>query len=246
MEILVAEDDLDMVEYYARIVRADGHSVTTCLDGGDALSHLGKSRVDLAILDLRMPVMDGYEVCRRTRAVGDRTPIMVLSGLSSEEAQLQAFAAGADDFVVKPCTHEILRARMRALLRRAAYQHPAQLRLGRWIVHCEALVAVSMDDGSKIPFSPLEMRLLSLLANHPNGVASRSEILSICYGGQDSSDNALAAVAARLRRKLQGSGMTLKAVRNHGLKLEPDPPSDTEVRKARGRATDDVMSDPSR
>jgi two-component system, OmpR family, response regulator MprA len=220
MRVLVAEDHPEMLEFYSRVIRSDGHDVSGCLDGGAALDTLASSRFDLVVLDLRMPVVDGYAVCRKMRAAGDHTPVLALTGLTSEPAQLEAFSAGADDFVSKPCSYELLLARVRAILRRTGRSSVASL--GRWQLNRENLTAFLPDDPAttRQSFSSIEMRVLWRLLTHVGTAVSREDLLATCWSGRPVSDNALAAVAARLRQKLTGSGLTITAVRNRGLMLD--------------------------
>lgn len=225
MNVLIAEDHPEMLEFYARVVRSDGHDVATCLDGGAALETLARRPFDLIVLDLRMPVVDGFDVCRRLRQSGNRTPILALTGLTSEEAQIEAFEAGADDFVTKPCSYDVLKARVRAMLRRAAINAP--IRLGRWQLDRDAHRAFDPDrPGDPVArFSPAEMRVLTVLLDRRGSVISRDDLLALCWKNEKRplvSDNALSAVSRRLRQKLAGSGVRARTCRGTGLVLEDE------------------------
>jgi DNA-binding response OmpR family regulator len=224
MEVLIAEDHADMLELYARVTRADGHDVTTCQDGAAVLAALSRRRFGLLILDLRMPIISGFEVCRRMRAAGDHTPVLALTGLRTEEAELEALDAGADDYVVKPCSIDKLRARTRALLRRASLRSSTRWRLGKWEIDLETGVASALDPQVILHpapvLTPLELRLLRFFSDRAGTIIPREELIAACWRGErTTSDNALAAVSMRLRRKLRGAGVTLRAVRNRGLML---------------------------
>jgi DNA-binding response OmpR family regulator len=225
MQVLIAEDHAEMLEFYARALRSDGHEVSTCTDGGAALDSLQRRRFDLVVLDLRMPVVDGFAVCRSMRAAGDRTPVLALTGLTSDAAQVEAFDAGADDYVMKPCSLDVLLARVRAILRRTATQ--GTLRVGRWCIDRESSVAFVQGDRTQPVrvFTSVEMRVLWMLVERSGVLVSREEILSTCWSGREVSDNALSAVAVRLRQKLKGSGMTISTARGKGLAVEPDKES---------------------
>jgi two-component system response regulator MprA len=221
MQLLVAEDQPEILAVYADLFRSDGHHVSTCLDGGAALDSLSRRRFDLVVLDLRMPVVDGFSVCRTMRAGGDRTPVLALTGLSSDAAQLEAFEAGADDFVMKPCSLDVLLARVRAILRRTAAQ--GSMRLGRWHVDRDSSTAFLPGDRAEPVrvFTSVEMRVLWLLLERSGTLVTRDEIMSACWFGREVSDNALSAVAVRLRQKIKGSGMTIASLRGKGLAVEP-------------------------
>lgn len=222
MEILIAEDDPEMLAIYARIMRAEGHTVTTCQDGADALALLSERRFDLIVLDLKMPVVSGFDVCRHIRSAGDATPVLALTGMMTEQAELEALGSGADDYVTKPCSIDRLLARTHALLRRAELRTPTRWKLGSWEIDLETGVASSTDPQVTLHpapvLTPLELRLLRCLSDRAGVVVPRDELLSVCWRGERS-DNALAAVAMRLRKKLRGSGVSLRAVRHRGLML---------------------------
>jgi DNA-binding response OmpR family regulator len=155
------------------------------------------------------------------RAAGDRTPVLALTGLTSEPAQLEAFSAGADDFVSKPCSFELLLARVRAILRRTGRTSVSSL--GRWQLNRDELSASLPSDPTSPTqrFTSVEMRVLLRLLTQLGAAVPRGDLLLACWSGRPVSDNALAAVAARLRLKLIGSGLTISAVRNKGLMLGP-------------------------
>ncbi|MBL9024417.1 MAG: response regulator transcription factor [Myxococcales bacterium] len=219
MDVLIAEDHPEMLEFYARVVKADGHHVATCPDGRAALETLAQRRFDLVVLDLRMPHVDGFAVCRKMRESGDRTPVLALTGLTSEAAQLEAFEAGADDFVTKPCSYDVLRARVRAILRRSTYS--MSVRLGHWQLDRDALAAYAPSSPNKPVrrFSPAEMRVLSALHERLGVVVAREELRSSCWD-EPVNDDALSAVVFRLRQKVEGSGLVVRAVRGKGIVLE--------------------------
>lgn len=219
MDVLIAEDHPEMLEFYARVVKSDGHDVATCLDGRAALYSLAQRRFDLVVLDLRMPLVDGFAVCRKMRESGDRTPVLALTGLTSEAAQLEAFEAGADDFVTKPCSYDVLRARVRAILRRSAYS--VSVRLGRWQLDRDALAAFLPTSPHKpvVRFSPVEMRVLSALVERFGVIVPREELRAICWN-EHVNDDSLSAVIVRLRQKLDGSALAVRSVRGKGIVLE--------------------------
>ncbi|NUP06102.1 MAG: response regulator transcription factor [Polyangiaceae bacterium] len=225
--LLIAEDHEQTLEFYARVARSDGLDVVACTDGGQALATWSSQRFDLVVLDLKLPILSGFDVCRRMRARGDQTPVMALTGMTSESAELEALAAGADDYVIKPCSFDRFRARVRALLRRSGYGPRRRWRLGPWIVDEASGTAivpsklVGEPPTSVVALSGLELRLLAFLSARAGEVVSREQLLSACWAGEKPvTDNALAAVAARLRRKLECPGLTIRALRGRGLMLE--------------------------
>lgn len=225
--LLIAEDHEQTLEFYSRVARSDGLEVVGRTDGADALATWSTQHFDVVVLDLRLPVLSGVEVCRRMRSRGDQTPVMALTGLASEAAELEALGAGADDYVIKPCSFDRFRARIRALLRRSSYGPRRIWRLGPWVIDeasGTALIPAELDGegpSRAVTLSGLELRVLALLIARPGEVVSRDQLLSTCWIGEKHvSDNALAAVAVRLRRKLDCPGVTIRAVRGRGLTLD--------------------------
>ena len=117
--LLVVDDDPDVRESLERALRHAGFAVTTAGHGADALASLARSPVDLIVLDVLMPMLDGFDACRRLRQRGDATPVLVLTAKDAVDDRVTGLEAGADDYLVKPFALRELQARLRALLRRA-------------------------------------------------------------------------------------------------------------------------------
>src|SRR6202163_3715040 len=120
MRLLVVDDDPAVREALALVLDLNGFEVTTAGDGRDAIRTLAVDSHDAVVLDVLMPGLDGLEVCRRLRATGDRTPVLMLTARETVQDRVSGLEAGADDYLVKPFALEELLARLRALLRRAA------------------------------------------------------------------------------------------------------------------------------
>ena len=117
--LLVVDDDPDVRVSLERALRCAGYAVTTAVHGADALDALARAPVDLIVLDVLMPMVDGFDACRRLRARGDATPILVLTARDAVDDRVAGLAAGADDYLVKPFALRELLARVQALLRRS-------------------------------------------------------------------------------------------------------------------------------
>ncbi len=113
------DDDPDVRDSLERALRYAGYTVTTAVHGADALDRLAQSPVDLIVLDLLMPMVDGFDACRRLRQRGDATPVLVLTARDAVDDRVAGLEAGADDYLVKPFALRELLARIRALLRRS-------------------------------------------------------------------------------------------------------------------------------
>lgn len=230
MEILLVDDDQEVVRAYARVARAHEHRVQPIGDGHEALRILETKKFDLVVLDVNMPRLSGLDVCRTMRARGDVTPVLILTAQSSDEAEIEALEAGADDFVSKPCGPGVFEARLKALQRRASLVPPRKRALGKAIFDEDRrTVTMTSDDGGRdrvIALSQMEARVLGLLATQPSRHVSRETLLETCWDEDAKvSDNALAAVAARLRHRLAGTGLSIRAARGRGLSLLVDEPA---------------------
>ena len=118
--LLVVDDDPDVRDSLQRALRHAGYAVTTAVHGADALDSVARSPVDLIVLDVLMPMVDGFDACRRLRARGDATPVLVLTARDAIDDRVTGLEVGADDYLVKPFAVRELMARVRALLRRPA------------------------------------------------------------------------------------------------------------------------------
>ncbi len=244
MRALVVTNDPDIASASGVVASAEGFSVDSCATGRAALDRLSRTRFEVVFLALELPDENGLEVCRSLRQAGDWTPVVSMSPVATEEAELLALEAGADTHVVTPCSFVLLQARMRAALRRAAPRPQSMFTLGRWIIDPDSQVAM-VSEAEVIELSPLETRLVVLLAEHAGSVVARDHIVAACWPRRarpqrrvsDVSDNALAAVTARLRRKLHGSGASIKTMRHRGLMLVVGEERAPGTRSLSGRAS---------
>lgn len=181
--VLVVDDDLSLRRAIVGMLAAGGYTCVEAADGAEALSVCRALSPDAVVLDVMMPRVDGLEVVRRLRAAGDQTPVLVLSakgGLSDKE---EAFASGADDYLVKPFGIDELLMRVRALLRRAGLRPAAAAE----VVRCGALEvdvahACASLAGTRLDLKPKEARILALLAAHAGEVLSKEDIVRAVWG----------------------------------------------------------------
>jgi two-component system response regulator MprA len=205
MRVLVVDDEPAVRESIARSLRFEGYDVELAQDGAAALEMLASRRADAVVLDLMMPVLDGLETCRRLRAAGDRTPVLMLTARRSVGDRVTGLDAGADDYLAKPFALEELLARLRALLRRTATRLPDQLAFAD--VALDATTRTVTRGGRVIDLTRTEFDLLTLLLRHPRRVLSRSVLFTEVWGydfGYNS--NSLDVYVGYLRRKLEAGG----------------------------------------
>jgi two-component system OmpR family response regulator len=185
--VLVADDEAHIREVVQYALVRDGHTVDLAANGEEALARLHRGGVDLVILDVLMPELDGMAVCRRMRATG-RVPIIFLSSRTEETDRVLGLELGGDDYVTKPFSPRELAARVRAVLRRAAPDAPAidppppPLVRGRLTID-RARAECTIDQHHVIPLTVTELRLLAALFEHPGRVLSRAQLIACAYDG---------------------------------------------------------------
>ncbi|HEX9439601.1 MAG TPA: response regulator transcription factor [Roseiflexaceae bacterium] len=202
MKILVVDDDLELLGLIGFALRQAGYLAITAAQGGEALELFEREQPDLVILDVNLPVLNGFEVCRRIRAEAT-TPIMMLTARSSEEDQVQGLDGGADDYLTKPFSPRTLLARVRALLRRAEIDRPAPLTAGDLALDVE-IQAVSVRGAPPIRLTSLEFRLLQyLLANAGHTIPAERLTIHV-WGYRGVGDKQLLKqLVHRLRQKIE-------------------------------------------
>ncbi|MFE3525817.1 response regulator transcription factor [Streptomyces sp. NPDC059161] len=216
--ILVVDDEPEVRAAVEDGLSVEGYEVRGAVDGLAALSEVAAWRPDAIVLDVMMPVLDGLGVCRQLRAMGDRTPVLVLTALDSVSERVDGLEAGADDYLVKPFALDELIARVRALLRRAAPDpaEPQELRYADLVLDPAAHTARRGE--RPIDFTRTEFALLELLMRNPGQVLPRELIHELVWGrdfGPDS--NSLAVYVGYLRRKLEAAGEPRLVHTVHGV-----------------------------
>jgi two-component system response regulator MprA len=202
--LLVVDDDPDVRDSLSRALRLAGYSVTTAVHGAEALDLLARSPVDLIVLDVLMPIVDGFDACRMLRERGDATPVLVLTARDAVDDRVTGLEVGADDYLVKPFALRELLARVRALLRRSAARRDV---LGYGDLTLSTTTRQVTRDGAAIPLTRIEFGLLELLLRNAEQVLSYEVILDRVWGYDDApASNALAVFVGFLRRKLEDGG----------------------------------------
>ena len=222
--VLIVDDEPAVRAALDRALRLDGYDVTLAADGREALDRLADTRQDAVILDVAMPGVDGLEVCRRLRDAGDRTPVLMLTARDAIDDRVAGLDAGADDYLVKPFALKELKARLRALLRRAdgaTAEDGSVLRFADLTLDRGAWEA---RRGSRVlELSRTEFQLLALFLEHPKQVLTRSQIFERVWGYDfGSSSNSLGVYMGYLRRKTEEGGepRLLHTVRGVGYVLK--------------------------
>jgi DNA-binding response OmpR family regulator len=223
MKILIADDDRELRGLIGFALRQAGYLVLEASDGGAALATFRDEQPDLAILDVNMPVMGGFELCRAIRAEAT-TPIMLLTVRSSEEDQVHGLDIGADDYLTKPFSPRMLLARVRALLRRGG-EVALSLPVGEMTLDIERQ-CVTIQGGAPIRLTQLEFRLLQYLLTNVGHVLTTERLTTHVWGYQGSGDRQLLKqLVHRLRQKVEqdpASPRYIETVPGIGYLLRPD------------------------
>jgi two-component system OmpR family response regulator len=227
--VLVVDDELNIRELVEVALKFHGCMVTTAANGKDALQLAESSRPDLIVLDVMLPDMDGFEVCRKLRAHGNEVPVIFLTARDTSSDTVTGLAIGGDDYVTKPFSVEALVARVRAVLRRAARSPrdgeqdgnaemlragDLELDEGRWTVH---------RAGVPVELSPTEFRLLAYLMRHQGRVLTRAQLLENVWGWDYAGESQIVETyVSYLRRKLDPLGPPIiHTQRGVGYSLRP-------------------------
>jgi len=215
--ILVVDDDPMVATTVQRVLRPEGYEVDVALGGAQALEQARAHRPDLVVLDLMMPGVDGFEVCRQLRANGN-LPILMLTARSGTADRVTGLDTGADDYLVKPFAYAELLARVRALLRRTP-PPPTVLQFVDLSLEIETR---EVRRGQRvIPLTAREFELLVHFLRHPRQVLTRDQLLAAVWAGEDTDDNVVAVYVGYLRVKLDGDGEPplIQTVRGFGYSL---------------------------
>ena len=224
ISVLVVEDDRNIAELLQMYLEKEGYVVAIAFDGGQGLSKFRAIGPDLVLLDVMMPVMDGWAVCKAIRAESS-TPIIMLTAKGETDDKVAGLRSGADDYITKPFEMKEVLARIEAVLRRSSglssEKKTRRLVFDKLIIDMDAFELTV--DGKKVDAPPKEMELLFYLASSPNRVYTRNQLLDEVWGFDYFGDSRTVDVhVKRLREKLEGvsESWSLKTVWGVGYKFE--------------------------
>ncbi len=220
MRVLIVEDDRQLAAVIATGLRESRIETAVAHSFGEASRKAALARHSVIILDVSLPGGSGYELCRRLRARGDATPILMLTARGGVEDRVAGLDAGADDYLPKPFHFKELVARVRALARRPPALRGDRVRIGDLSVDLRTREVVRA--GRPIPLTAREWALLEVLVDHRGGVASRQEITERVWDeNHDPFSNALEVLVLRLRRKIDDGfdPPLIQTVRGAGYRL---------------------------
>jgi len=200
--ILVVEDEASIALALEDDLRKEGYDVEIVVDGETAASRAREQAFDLILLDVMLPRLDGFEVCRELRRAGVRTPILMLTARTQEAEKVLGLELGADDYVTKPYSPRELRARIKALLRRSAGELPDRCRFGD--VEVDFLRYEVRKAGRRVELTPTEFKLLTAFVRHPGCVLTRQQLLDEAWGhGVFVTERVVDNQVTNLRKKIE-------------------------------------------
>ena len=217
------EDERRLAETLRRGLTADGFMVDVAHDGADGLWLAKSNPYDVVVLDIMIPKLNGYDVCRAMRAASVWTPVLMLTAKDGEHDQVDAFDLGADDYLTKPFSFLVLVARLRALVRRGRPERPTVLSAGDLSLDPAAHIVTRADNA--IALTPREFAVLHFLIRHKGDVVSKSEILQGVWDTYyDGDDNVVEVYVGYLRKKIDQpfNRSSIQTVRGAGYRLASD------------------------
>ncbi|MGM0215380.1 response regulator transcription factor [Enterococcus sp. AZ109] len=218
--ILIAEDEKRIQQIIADYAERDGHEVLLADDGIDALAIVKKGMVDLLILDIMMPNMDGFSVCKQVREISD-LPIIMLTAKQEETDKLKGYGLGTDDYVTKPFSPNLLMAKVKVLLRRTGHKsdHKPTLNAGKIILSPTSREVTILENQLDLTYT--EFELLHLFMKNPHQVFSREQLLNLIWGYDfEGTSRTVDVHVKNLRQKLGNEGRHIVTLIRSGYKFE--------------------------
>jgi DNA-binding response OmpR family regulator len=220
MRILIVEDDTRMAELLQRGLTREGHEVTLAPDGIHGLEMAQKESFDTILLDIMLPALDGLAVARRLRTSGIRTPILMLTARDSVSDIVRGLDVGADDYLTKPFSFDVLAARLRVIARRTAAKPTPMLHVGDLALNTETHEV--QRAGKTIGLTPTEYIMLEHLMQRAGRVVSRDSLIEAVWGmNREVGHNTVDVFIFQLRSKIEGAGAgrLIQTVRGFGYTM---------------------------
>ncbi|MDA8107741.1 MAG: response regulator transcription factor [Betaproteobacteria bacterium] len=219
MRILIVEDDAALANGLRRILESEGYAVDVMPKGEQAVAAAQREHVDLMIVDVGLPGMDGFEVVRRLRAAGQALPVLVLTARDALDDRVHGLDLGADDYMPKPFALPELAARVRALIRRSGAQTGPRIVHGPLVV--DTVARRAFLHGEPLLLAAREWAVLEVLLARVEKIVSKDAIIqAVANWGEELSPNAIEVYVSRLRAKLEPAGVRIRTVRGFGYMLE--------------------------
>ena len=219
LKILIAEDDRELRQLFSHVLSRNGYTVTGVSNGQEALDAMDTDFYDMIISDIMMPVMDGYELVRQLRDVGNTTPVLMITAKDAFDDMRLGFQSGVDDYMVKPINVHEMVLRVQALLRRAQMIHDRRQTIGDTIMECDSLTVISGGESMILPQK--EFMLLYKMAAYPGKIFTRQQLMDEIWGYDSESDTHTVDVhIGRLRDRFRDNkDFKIVTIRGVGYKV---------------------------
>ncbi|MBQ7338670.1 MAG: response regulator transcription factor [Clostridia bacterium] len=216
--ILVADDDKNTRLYLQAVLQSNGYTVTTAENGEDALDAMDRAHIDLVVLDVMMPKMDGYEFTQTLRESNNNLPILMVSAKQLPVDKHKGFAVGTDDYITKPIDEEEMLFRIKALLRRAKIANERRIELGDVVLDYDSLTVTRGGEVYELPQK--EFLLLYKLLSYPGKIFTRIQLMDEIWGAESETGWETVTVhIGRLRKRFEGwHEFEIESVRGLGYK----------------------------
>ena len=216
--ILVVDDDKNTRRLFRAILESAGYTVSTAADGEKALDLMDSEHIDLVVLDIMMPHMDGYEFTKALREVENNLPILMVSAKQLPEDKKKGFLVGTDDYMTKPIDEEEMLLRIKALLRRAKIVNDRKIEIGDVILDYDALTVTGHGEKQELPQK--EFMLLYKLLSYPGKIFTRIQLMDEIWGAEsDTGWETVTVHIGRLRKRFDGwQEFSIESVRGLGYK----------------------------
>ena len=216
--ILAVDDDKHTRQLLRAILESAGYTVSTAADGEKALEIMDSEHIDLVVLDIMMPHMDGYEFTKALREVENNLPILMVSAKQLPEDKKRGFLVGTDDYMTKPIDEEEMLLRIRALLRRAKIVNDRKIEIGDVVLDYDALTVTGHGEKQELPQK--EFMLLYKLLSYPGKIFTRIQLMDEIWGAEsDTGWETVTVHIGRLRKRFEGwQEFSIESVRGLGYK----------------------------
>ena len=218
-KILIAEDDRELRQLFSHLLSRNGYTVTGVSNGQEALAAMDADFYDMIISDIMMPVMDGYELVRQLRDVGNTTPVLMITAKDAFDAMRLGFQSGVDDYMVKPINVNELVLRVQALLRRAQMIHDHRQTIGNTVMEYDSMTVTVSGESTVLPQK--EFMLLYKMAAYPGKILTRQQLMDEIWGYESDSDTHTVDVhIGRLRDRFRDNkDFQIVTIRGVGYKV---------------------------
>ena len=219
LRILIAEDDCELRQLFAHVLQRHGYTTVGVSNGQEALDALETNYYDMIISDIMMPVMDGYELVRQLRDVGNATPVLMITAKDAFDDMRQGFQSGVDDYMIKPINVNEMVLRVQALLRRAQMINDRRQVIGDTVMECDSLSVTAAGENTVLPQK--EFMLLYKMAAYPGKIFTRQQLMDEIWGYDSESDSHTVDVhIGRLRDRFRDNkDFKIVTIRGVGYKV---------------------------